>query len=570
MLSRRAFLAGALLPASGGRDDAWPALERNWADVSSRGEPWSPEHAMAREFRLTGDPALKRRVAETIGRGVREAYHAGAVKTGNWWNWEIGVPKRLLDLAILVGHRDDGLIEAVDHFVRPWRLLFYRGTSTAANRTDLCLVTLLNGILSRDPRKISRAAEALSPVFRYVTSGDGLYRDGSFIQHSTVPYQGTYGVSMLHGIGAILRTLCGTPWEITDPALGNVFAAVEHSFLPFLHEGRMMDLVSGRAIARKPHGDRRRARAFTDALDLLGESASASQRARWRELIANPPTGHRLMPAGARAVHRREGWTAALSMSSHRVAHYEHGNGENLRGWHTGAGMLYWWGEGHGDHYSGDFWHTVDPYRLPGTTVSTKRLPDGAGGAWGENCPPARWVGGASDGVHATVGQHLFGLESTLEARKSWIFLDDMVVCLGAGITCRDGVPVETVVDNRRTHARLTLGDGWAHLEGHGGYLFDGSVRVRQDEYTTLWFDHGTDPTDARYVYALLPNADLAATKAARVTVVANTPAQQGVTAGDLTAVNFWRPGTVAGITVTEPSAILYRPGHFLVAESQG
>ncbi len=144
-----------------------------------------------------------------------------------------------------------------------------------------------------------------------------------------------------------------------------------------------------------------------------------------------------------------------------------------------------------------------------------------------------------------------------------------MVVCLGAGITCRDGVPVETIVDNRRTRARLTVGDGWAHLEGHGGYLFDGSLRVEQGEYTTLRLDHGTDPTGASYFYALLPNADVATTKAARVTVVANTPDHQAVTAGGLTAVNFWRPGTVAGITVNEPSAVLYRPGHSLIAEPQ-
>ncbi len=118
----------------------------------------------------------------------------------------------------------------------------------------------------------------------------------------------------------------------------------------------------------------------------------------------------------ARAVHRRPGWCAGLSMASYRIGHYEHGNGENPRGWHTGSGMLYWWGEGHGDQYSDCFWPTVDPYRLPGTTVSTRRLADGAGAAWGDTCPPGRWVGGATDGTYATVGQHLNGLESTMEA----------------------------------------------------------------------------------------------------------------------------------------------------------
>ncbi|MGW4801439.1 polysaccharide lyase family 8 super-sandwich domain-containing protein, partial [Nonomuraea sp. NPDC004297] len=39
--------------------------------------------------------------------------------------------------------------------------------------------------------------------------------------------------------------------------------------------------------------------------------------------------------------------TFPATPSAHRIGHYEHGNGENLRGWHTGSGMLYWWAEGH-------------------------------------------------------------------------------------------------------------------------------------------------------------------------------------------------------------------------------
>ena len=58
------------------------------------------------------------------------------------------------------------------------------------------------------------------------------------------------------------------------------------------------------------------------------------------------------------------------------------------------------------------FWPTVDWYRLPGTTVSTKRLADNAGGEWGEPKPAARWVGGATDGEYAAIGQHLEGLGS--------------------------------------------------------------------------------------------------------------------------------------------------------------
>ncbi|WP_308164030.1 polysaccharide lyase 8 family protein [Nonomuraea sediminis] len=575
-LTRRDFLqlgAVSVLPAV--PSDDFGTMRSRWREISLAGGPGSGVVAMARQYARTGDAALGRAVAAEIDRYRREVYHAGAEPAGNWWTWQIGTPKRLLDAAVLIGpYLGDGrpLAEAVDHFVPECVLADYSGTSTAANRVDLCLVTLLRSMLTGDAGKAALAVSALSPVFRYVSEGDGIYRDGSFIQHSTVPYQGEYGVVLLSGLAAMFKLVRGTPWEVTDPARHNVHDTVERGFAPFVHAGACMDLVRGRAISRAPSGDRRSAARLAAAVWLLGETAPPADRRRWQAMVrrwesgAPEPPGHRLLPMSARAVHRAGGWCAALSMSSYRIAHYEHGNGENLRGWHTGAGMLYWWAEGHADQYSGTFWSTVDPYRLPGTTVSTKRLPDGAGQAWGGACPPGRWVGGATDGVHATVGQHLNGLESTLEAFKSWIFLQDAVVCLGAGITCDDGVPVETVVDNRRATTPLTVRPAWAYLAGHGGYVvIDGRLRtLRERGYTTLWLDHGLDPSSASYVYLLMPGATRAATEARAADpswarVIANTAYQQGIQVPGLIAVNFWTAGTAGPLSASGPCAVLVR-----------
>ncbi|GII87726.1 lyase [Sphaerisporangium siamense] len=579
---------------------------------------------------VAGDPALAEAVAAGVDHYRRRVYAAGAEPYGNWWHWRIGVPKALLDASLLIGlsgPRGAALVAAVDHFVPGDVLSGYSGTSTGANRVDLCLVVLLRAMLASDPGRAARAVSALAPVFAYVTEGDGFYRDGSFIQHSTVPYQGAYGASLLSGVATLLAVLQGSPWEPAAPRV--VLDGVERSFAPFVHDGFCMDLVRGRGLARAPYGDHRRGREIAAAILLLGETASPAERDRWRAMVkgwarrdtaapmldaalrdgdlafharlariladdavpaAREPAGHRLMPMSARAVHRRPGWCAALSMASSTVGHYEHGNGENLRGWHTGSGMLYWWVPGHGAQYSDSFWTTVDPYRLPGTTVSTRRLPDGAGGAWGDTPPPARWVGGATDGTYATAGQHLYGLESTLEAFKSWFFLDDAVLCLGAGITARDGVPVETIMDNRRTDALLTVDDreGWAWLEGHGGYvlLTCPALRTLREErtapgasawgtassprvsrsYATLWFDHGVDPVSAGYAYLLMPGADRAATRVRAADpgwarVLANTGHHQGVHIPSLgiTAVNFWRAGTVGPLTASGPCAVLAR-----------
>ncbi len=593
----------------------------------------------------TADPALLADVLRGLDHLSATVYNPSTTRYGNWWEWQIGSPRLLTDIAAaLYDHLTEARIAAacaaVDHFVPDAMLTDYSGTSTGANRVDLCRGVALRGILGRAPAKIALARDALSPVFPYVTKGDGLYADGSFVQHTRVAYSGTYGQVLLDGLGRLFALLAGSEWEVTDPHKQIVLDSVERAYAPLIHDGLVMDSVNGRAISRGylrrddrqvMRSDHYHGQGIIAAIALLAGGASAAERERWygrikgwieRDTVtpiltarqfgvadlarlhtvagapvpaAPEPAGHHLFAAMDRAVHRRPGFVANLAMASDRIAHYECGNGENPRGWHTGAGMLSWWAEGLGgraDQYTDWYWPTVDWYRLPGTTVSTKRLPDRAGGEWGEPRPDVRWVGGTTDGEYAAIGQHLKGLGSTLEARKSWFCVEDAVICLGAGISCSDGVPVETIVDNRNLGEGGTpafvSGPGWAHLEGHGGWVVPyGDLRTLREDRTgawadinttstterrtrrwqTLWLDHGTDPTDATYMYVLMPGAGRreVAVRAAqgrrRLSVLANDTARQAVRVHSLglTAVNFWQPGTAGPLTVSSGASVLLR-----------
>ncbi|MFD9095942.1 polysaccharide lyase 8 family protein [Streptomyces collinus] len=590
----------------------------------------------------TGDDTLLADVLRGLDHLAATVYNPATTRYGNWWEWQIGSPRLLTDLtAALYDHlgpdRIAAACAAVDHFIPDSMLTDYSGTSTGANRVDLCRSVALRGVLGRAGDRLALARDALSPVFPYVTRGDGLHADGSFVQHTWVAYSGTYGQVLLDGLGRLFALLAGSAWEITDPARQNVLDSVEHAYAPLIHDGLVMDCVNGRAISRGcqegddlhlMRSDHYHGQALIAAVALLADGARQEERARWygrikgwieRDTVAPlltadqfgvadlarlhaiarsavpalaEPVGHRLFPAMDRAVHRRPRFTAALAMASARIAHYECGNGENPRGWHTGSGMLSWWPAGRGDQYTDWYWPTVDWYRLPGTTVSTRRLADRAGGEWGAARPDTTWVGGTTDGTYAAVGQHLMGVDSTLQARKSWFFLDDAVVCLGAGITCADGVPVETVVDNRNlgeggTQA-LTRGPGWAHLEDHGGWLLPrgGDLRTRCEDRTgswsginasgtaerrtrrwaTLWLDHGTDPAGADYVYAVLPGAprhEVEARAADRhwLRVLANDAHCQAVAVPGLglTAATFWTAGTVGELTASAAASVLVR-----------
>jgi hyaluronate lyase len=601
---------------------------------------------------LTADPAEK--LAGALDFLNQRAYNETLPETGNWWFWEIGAPRALLDTCILAydAITPDQLtsyLRAVDRFVPDpnRRTNSPNLRETGANRVDKALIVALRGIVGKSADKIAAGHDALSDVaeagknsvFTYVTSGDGFYRDGSFVQHGNLAYVGTYGNVALGGVANLFSLLGGSTWQISDPNRAVILDAVEASFAPFIVDGLMMDSVSGRAISRERAGDHRNGHGTTSSVLLLAGGVAEPYATRYKALAkgwitrdrladyltdASIPeisrakavlddTGTTAAPAAPahfqfhnqdRVVHRRPGWTFAIAMSSKRMARYEWGNGENLRGWYVGDGMTYLYNDDHAQFYDA-YWPTVDAHRMPGTTISTKpRLPHGTGGGTGTIAAYAEWVGGASYRNKAgAVGMHLINHDKTLQARKSWFCLSDSIVALGAGIAGTDGYPVETVVENRNLHADGTAalvvdgvtqpGNGsyddprWAHLEGVGGYVFPrgGQLRATREARTGTWREintgndtgGSTTPYTRRYVslvvehgtavgeyaYILLPGASRSRTAARAadpgVTVLANSAEVQAVRSGrdHLTLANFWTAGAAGGITASGPASVV-------------
>ncbi|MFI5730909.1 polysaccharide lyase 8 family protein [Kribbella sp. NPDC051587] len=609
--------------------------------------------ALARATRgttLTSDPAAA--LASALDFLNQRAYNETLPETGNWWFWEIGAPRALLDTCILAydvlsADQRASYLKAVDRFVPdPNRRTNSPSVrETGANRVDKALIVALRGIAGDNAASVAKARDALSDVaengknsvFTYVTSGDGFYRDGSFVQHGNLAYVGTYGNVALGGVANLFSLLGGSTWEITDPKRTVILDAVEASYAPFMVKGLMMDAVSGRAISREKAGDHRNGHATTSAVLLLASGVAEPYASTYKALAkgwinddylpeasipeisrakaiadvkpAPDKPRHLQFPNQDRVVHRRPGWTFSLALSSKRMARYESGNGENLRGWYVGDGMTYLY-NGDEEQFFDAFWPTVDAQRLPGTTVSSKpREPLGSGPGTGTVAAYADWVGGASyQDTLGAVGMHLINHDKSLQARKSWFCLSDAVVALGAGITGTDGYQVETVVENRMSTAQLLINGRtatnhlydaprWAHLNGVGGYLFPegGQLRVRREDRTGSWseinvgndtagsttpytrhyqslvVEHGLEAGD--YAYILLPGANAwqTALRALHpgITILANTATVQAIRSvrDRVTMANFWGPGSVDGITVDGPASVVVGPTTIAVSD---
>ncbi|MYW62875.1 hypothetical protein GTY65_02085 [Streptomyces sp. SID8379] len=658
------------IDTAAGRKALWPDLAPA-SDPGMFGQSYTRLRTLATAWAtpgtsLSADTSVRDGLLDALRFLHSTGYNASRPETGNWWFWEIGAPRALMDTCVLLRSAlpaedlADYLATVAKFVPDPDRRTNSPTLAeTGANRADKAVIVALRGLLARDPDVVALARDGLSDIrdggrnslFRYVTSGDGFYADGSFVQHSYVAYTGTYGSVLLGSVGQLIALLADTTWAVKDPAVTVLYDAVDRSFAPVLLDGLMMDALRGRAVSRERARDHTDGAVTVSYILQLADGAPQSYADRWRAtakgwILRNQETPYRTLvglPALARAkavlddpavrpaerltghfafadmdrvVHRRPGWACALSLSSKRIAAYEAGNGENLHGWYTGDGMTYLYDGDDLDAFGDGFWPTVDPYRLPGTTVDTRARADlGTDGGTSTLRPKNAVAGGTVlDERYGAAAMELMADGSTLRAKKAWFFVDNAVVALGAGITASDGRTIETVVENRNLHAesapvltvdghRQPTGSGWsaalpgarwAHLEGTGGYVFPsgGPLRALREErtgtwralntgadtggsttpvtrrYATLWFDHGPSPTSASYAYVLLPGASAAATgawsRSRPVRIIANDATVQAVESPrlGLLAAHFWAAGSADGLLADGPCTVLVRRRH--------
>ncbi|MEK3722634.1 polysaccharide lyase 8 family protein [Paenibacillus sp. FSL H8-0034] len=408
-------------------------------------------------------------------------YIPGGTKPGNWFDWEIGSPRSLNNTTVLL--YDNLTLTQISTYMDAVESYSPTVNMTGANRVDKSRIVAVRGILVKSSTKIANARDGLTNVFAYVTTSDGFYPDGSFIQHLKVPYTGGYGAGLLSDVADIVYLLNGSTWQVTNSGLQNTYKWVYDSFEPLMYKGAIMDMSRGRGIARRFGNDHASATSVLDAVIQMSQLAPSTDAANFKSMVKywigsdtfysyypnaasiyhlvlaksimsdaavvlrGEPVGYRNFAAMDRTVQRRPDYGFALSMSSSRVYNYETVNNENLKGWYTADGMTYLYNEDLG-HYSDEYWGLVNKYRLPGTTVDTQTRADKSGQTY---LSSKNWVGGSViAGTHGTAGMELDTYGNTLTARKSWFMFADKIVALGAGINSTDGRTIETIVENRK------------------------------------------------------------------------------------------------------------------------
>ncbi|HFE5873648.1 TPA: polysaccharide lyase 8 family protein [Staphylococcus aureus] len=527
----------------------------------------------------------------------------------NWWDYEIGTPRALTNTLILL--KEDFTDEEKKKYTAPIKtfapksdeILSSAGKAEPAkggNLVDISKVKLLESIIEEDATMMKESIEAFNKVFTYVQSNatgkerNGFYKDGSYIDHQDVPYTGAYGVVLLEGISQMMPMIKETPFKDSNQNDTTLKSWIDEGFMPLIYKGEMMDLSRGRAISRENETSHSTSATVMKSLLRLSDAMDESTKAKYKQIVktsvksdssykqndylssysdiskmksliedstisTNGLTQQLKIYNDMNRVtyHNKDlDFAFGLSMTSKNVAHYESINGENLKGWHTGAGMSYLYNSDV-KHYRDNFWATADMKRLAGTTTLDNEEPK-------ENKNSDKtFVGGTKfDDQHASIGMDFENQDKTLTAKKSYFILNDKIVFLGTGIKSTDSSknPV-TTIENRKSNGYTLFTDdkqttasnindqetNSVFLESTDtkkniGYHFlnESKITVKKESHTGKWSDINksqksddkTDEyyevtqkhsnTDDKYAYVLYPglSKDNFKSKASQVTIV--------------------------------------------------
>lgn len=560
----------------------------------------------------------------------------------NWWDWCVGTPIQLGTVLLILEKEIPE--EDVEKYLAPYdylaaKLMTATDIQTIASKSE---AGTLVALLKNDGAAIKSYMFDMCKILTrngMEPHTDGLRDDWNFVLHKNFPYAGGYGVSIImERLVLVWNIFSGTEYAAANFDDDTFLQMLKNTFEPIVYGGKTMSAFMGRRGGTTESGNG--ASLIAKSLNLLGKfgeeddmyikhfikrnvSASNLQsvvsKLNMGEAILlsgiledssvsdeNDYEKLKLYPTGDRIVWQKDGFAAAIAMSSNRVGNYESINGNNTKGWYTADGAVYLYTDSEDGNYGDAYWNNVNPYHIAGTTADTQQRE--ALSIKNPYFSNQHFVGAAElDGKYATAAMALESYHrstaenvtddgyggaqplhnSTLTAKKSYFIFDNEIVCMGSGICANDGFDVHTVLENRlmsdsskkiyingedtgqaafeKTAQNVTA----VSADGVGGWYFPSGtdLSLKKTSGTTgffeAWINHGKNPQNSSYAYVILPKMTKAQTSAYAknpdIQILANGTYVQAVrdNVKNVTGMVFWKAYTFGGITASEPLILM-------------
>lgn len=429
-------------------------------------------------------------------------YNQNIKAYGNWWDWEIGTPLFINNIVTvmkpyLTEKQIQNSMDAINFFVPDPD--YFRGSiypqwkaeATGANQVDISKVKIIQALIEKDEIGLKKAINAMEKVFPIVTSGEGFYPDGSFIQHENVGYNGSYGNVLIDGVSQLLGILSNTPYNLSSDSMASIDFWVEKGFSPFIYKGNLMDMVRGRTISRGTFQSNIAAADLIRSLTRVVDTYQNPKKAKFQSLIKywlsfgdnyqnylKQMTNYRDVALIENIMNdpsieakdyqdnelynfksmdkillknKQHNYAVGITMSSNRIKRYESLNNENTHGWYTGDGMVFVYNDD-ANQFNDNYWATVDPQKLPGTTETNAPQKIGSG----TTTSSKSFVGASTFGNIGALGNvgsvamDFVNNDNNLTAHKSWFLMKNGVTALGSNIQNTSSYKAFTYIDNRK------------------------------------------------------------------------------------------------------------------------
>lgn len=553
--------------------NTWPGID--YEDVSREGFQHSRHSAnmvaLARAYRSKSSKFHKnKKVKHAIELALKNWVDNDYI-CDNWWHNQIGTPNNLVHLMLLVGDElPKDLVEKAQpiigraHIEAP-------GARPGGDRIKIAGIQAKNMLFLGDNKTFDEVVKVIENEIKYVEWIGWKYgytyrlHQAGFANRTAGGRGIQYGNSFHHRADGVNNTLsygigyadAFVEWAVYTAGTKYKFAEdrLEHLVDYFL-DGICKTSVFGkypdpgaknRSISRP--GTLRPYNAGTAENLLLTTNYRKNELqeiADIRNKGVKPTVSHATFFWNTEHFsYQRPDWFTSVRMYSTRTHNMEEPyNSEGLLNHHRGDGANHI--SRTGDEYF-DIFPVFDYQKVPGATIMQK-----------ENLPAPNqiqklgetdFVGAVTDGIYGAVAFDFKSPHDPLIARKSWFFFDEEYVCLGAGISCKQQLPVATTLNQSLLRGDVTLSAGkqklviargekqfemvdWIFHDGIG-YVFPEPATVElmnnsvtgswwdiskqsttsREEVKTdvfkLWIDHGNRPSDETYQYIVVPATSL-------------------------------------------------------------
>lgn len=466
--------------------------QTNWKPI----DHLSRLYAMAQGYGKTGtvlshDAALK----SDILKGYDAWFAINPYPTStNWWFQDIGAAQVIGNIMVLM--KAD--LSAAQITKGAAKITANPDAVTGLNLVDEATAKITKGIAQGNSTTVSQGFASIGSVIK-ITTGEGIQRDGTFLQHGPQLYNYGYGSGFISSVLSYSVLAAGTSYQIT--------AAQQKILADYILDGSQQ-MIRGEAFDYTAFGrglSRNSPSSAGNSLITPATNAMALGTYRADELAtlvtrqtdsrtnhtASPALayiGHRHFWRGDLTTHQRQSYYTSVKISSTRTSQPESGNGEGLKNLYLGDGVNQIMRTG--NEYD-DIMPVWDWRRLPGTTVEQNSVTLKPSADWGVK-GTATYAGGVSDGFYgATAFNYSRG---NVSAKKSWFHFDNEFAALGTAINASASTaPVFTTLNQcllngtvtykaGSTTSTLAIGNSvtpsslwWVHHDGVG-YFFPTSV----------------------------------------------------------------------------------------------